>query len=347
MTTIPLLPPSMPILPRQRFLAGVALALALAWTPGESGARQDKLHRVAFIATTTPLAELTGPDPINPAVRALVHRLRDLGYVEGRNLKLEMRTLGGDLERTEGVAAELAQLRTDVLVLPTSALVPSVRKVAPRTPIVMLVGSNVMQSGLIQSLARPGGNLTGLSVDVDTEVEAKRLEMLLEVARGARRVAYAGMKAELDSIYGQRVQAAARRSGVELIHALSTTAGFGDAFKFIARERPDAFLVAHGPVSYAHRRQIGELAAASGIPGSCGHAEAVAHGCLMSYGASLVHILRRAGDYVHRILKGADAGGLPIEQPTVFELVVNRRTARAIGVEVPKSILLRADRVHE
>ena len=349
--TSSLLPP--PTLTRRRrpLLLGAPsaaiLLLALACAATRVDAQEIVQSRVAFIATNSPLADMTGPDPVNPAVRAFVHGLRDLGHVEGRNLVLHMRTLGGDWERTAPSAAELTRLGTQVLVLPTSALVPHVRKVAPHVPIVMLVGSNVMDTGLVQSLARPGGNITGLGVDVDTEIEAKRLEILLELAPGARKVAYVGSSEDLESIYGRRVQATAQRLGVSLLHAQSSASGYRGAFATISRERPQALLVAHGPVSYAFRREIGELAAASGIPSSCAHGEAVAHGCLMSYGASLAHVFRRVADYVDKILKGAKAGDLPIEQPTVFELMVNRRTARAVGVEVPPSILLRADKVFE
>jgi putative ABC transport system substrate-binding protein len=280
-------------------------------------------------------------------VRAFVHRLRDLGYPQGRALRLEMRSLEGNWEKTEEVMAELMRHGLDVLVLPTSALVPRARKVAPDVPIVMLVGSNIMETGLVQSLARPGGNLTGLGVDIDTEIEAKRLEMLLQVVPGAKRVAYVGSSEEFTSIYGQRVVAAARRLGVALLHARSHKTGYAEAFELIARERPDALLVAHGPASNSYRRQIGELAEASGVPSSCAHGETVAHGCLMSYGASLAHVFERVADYVAKILEGAKAGDLPIEQPTVFELMINLRTARATGVQVPQSILLRADRVIE
>jgi len=310
-------------------------------------AQTPKVHVVGFIATNSPLEALTGPDPAVPAVRAFVHRLRDLGYEQGRNLRLEMRTLSGNWDQTEQVTAELMQRGVDVLVLPTSALVPRARKVAPDVPIVMLVGSHILESGLVQSLARPGGNLTGLGVDIDTEIEAKRLEMLLQIVPSARRVAYVGSAEELASIYGQRVVAAAQRLGVTLLHARSYKTGYKEAFEYIARERIDAFVVAHGPASYSFRRQIGELAAQSGIPGSCAHGETVAHGCLKSYGASLAHVFERVADYVDKILRGANAGDLPIEQPTVFELMLNSRTARAIGIEIPRSILLRADRVIE
>jgi putative tryptophan/tyrosine transport system substrate-binding protein len=324
----------------------VALALALAWGSGPQ-AQPPKVHTVAFLATNSPLEALTGPDPAIPAVRAFVHRLRHLGYQHGRNLQLEMRTLAGNWDKAEEVMAELMRGGVDVLVLPTSALAPLGRRVAPNVPIVMLVGSNIMETGLVRSLARPGGNLTGLGVDIDTEIEAKRLEMLLQMVPGARRVAYVGSSEEFASIYGQRVVAAARRHGIALLHARSDKTGYAEAFELMARERPDAFVVAHGPASYSFRRQIGELAARSGVPGSCAHGETVEHGCLTSYGASLAHVFERVADYVDKILKGANAGDLPIEQPTVFELMVNLRTARAIGLEVPRSILLRADRVIE
>lgn len=323
----------------------LAAALALACASGAHA--QPETHAVAFLATNSPLEAITGPDPAVPAVRAFVHRLRDLGYRQGSNLRLEMRTLAGNWERTEAVTAELMQRGVDVLVLPTSALVPRARKAAPDIPIVMLVGSNILETGLVQSLARPGGNLTGLGVDIDTEIEAKRLEMLLQIAPGARRVAYVGSAEEFASIYGRRVVAAAQRLGLTLLHARSSKMGYEEAFGYIARERPDAFVVAHGPASYSFRRQIGELAARSGIPGSCAHGEAVEYGCLTSYGASLAHVFERVADYVDRILKGANAGELPIEQPTVFELKVNLGTAKAIGLEVPKSFLLRADKVFE
>jgi len=336
----PWLPPSLTSL--------LMLVLGLAFAFGSNAqAPSAKVPVVAFIATNSPLSTLTGPDPAQPVVRAFVRRLRDLGYRQGRNLRLEMRSLEGDWEKTEEVTTELVRGGLNVLVLPTSALVPRVRKVAPYVPIVMLVGSNIMETGLVQSLARPGGNVTGLGVDVDTDIEAKRLEMLLQIVPGARRVAYVGSAGEFASIYGQRVVAAAQRLGVTLLHARSDKTGYAEAFEVIARERPDAFIVAHGPASYSFRRQIGELAAKSGIAGSCAHGETVAHGCLTSYGASLAHVFERVADYVDRILKGANAGDLPIEQPTVFELTLNLRTARTMRLEVPGSILLRADWVIE
>lgn len=328
-------------------VASAGLLVLVLACPTPCGAQVGAVSRVGYISAVSPLAEITGPDPANPALRAFVHRLRELGYAEGRNLRLEMRSLAGDSSRLEQTTAELVMRGVDVLVLPTSAFVPRVRKVMASVPIVMLVGSNVLETGLVESLARPGGNLTGLSVDVDTEVEAKRLELLLEVAPAARRVAYVGMKEDFDGIYGQRVQATARRLGVTLIHAPSTAAGVAGAFAAVATQRPDGIIVAHGAVAYGHRREIGTLAAASGVPSSCAHSETVEHGCLMSYGASLIHVLRRTADYVDRILKGAKAGDLPIEQPTAFELTINTKTARATGVEIPQSLLVRADRVFE
>jgi putative ABC transport system substrate-binding protein len=331
---------------RTEVIAGLLFALLCA--PLWAGAQQaPKMHRVAYLATTSPLSELIGPDPANPALRALVHGLRDLGYLEGRNLVLDIRSLEGKWERTEEFAADFARLGTDVIVLATYTLVPAVRKVTGSIPIVMLAGGDMIGSGLVQSYARPGGNITGLRTDVDTDVEAKRLELMLELAPRLTRIAYLGSLEDWEGIYGQAVQAAARRRQVQLFHAPSTSKGFAGGFAAVKSGRADAFLVAHGAVPYAFRREIGEFAATSGVPSSCAHSEAVAHGCLMSYGADLPDVFRRVAGYVDRILKGTNAGDLPIEQPTKFELVINLRTAKRLGVTIPRSILLRADRVIE
>lgn len=328
-------------------VTAAVLGLVLLAAAGDGWAQKTGVRRVAYLATTSPLAELTGRDPVNPSVRGFVHRLRELGYEEGRNLALDMRTLAGDWSKIEAIGAGFAQGGAEVIVLATSALVPAVRKAAPGTPIVMLGSSDILGAGLVDSLSRPGRNITGINVDIDPEIEAKRLEMLVQLKPATKRVAYVATREDFEGNYGRRLQSAAQRLGLTLIRAEGTRETFASGFEQAAREKADALLVTCGPLAYGFRRQIGERAAASGVPSSCAHGEAVAHGCLMSYGASLVHVLRRAADYVARILEGANAGELPIEQPTVFELEVNLKTARALGVEVPGSILLRAHRIIE
>ena len=332
---------------RRRFISGLAL-LALARVVA---AQPAKVYRVAFIATVSPLSELTGPNPVNPGVRAFVHGLRDHGYVQGRNLILDWRTLEGKLERFEEVAADVVRLKPDVIVLVSGTLVLRFSKVSMTVPVVATIGGNESFVGteLVRSLARPGGNITGLSLLVDVGLEAKRLEMLLEVVPKAARVAILGTQESWDGGGKNALTPAAQRLGVSVFHVgtTATAASFADAFALIERERPDAVLVPLGPVSYGHRREIGQFAVTSRIPMACGTREFAEHGCLLSYGADLPDVYRRAAGYVAKILEGAKPGDLPIEQPTKFELVINLKTAKALGLTIPRQLLLRADRVIE
>lgn len=327
----------------------VALALlALAAAARASAQPAGKVHRVGFVATTSPLAEISGPNPANPFVRAFVHRLRDLGYAQGRNLALEMRTLEGKPERLEAVVTELVGLRTDVIFLPTGNFVARAHKVAPHMPIVALfVGSDLVRGGLAQSWARPGGMVTGVSIDVDEQLEAKRLELLRELAPRATRIAYLGLREEWDRPHVLKMRAYAERLGLTIVHLDTGAADFASAFSRLKREQVDAYMVERSPRAYGRRREIGHLALASGLPGSCGASELVEEGCLMSYSNSIVEQGRRVAVYVDRILKGAKPGDLAIEAPTEFELTINAKTASAIGIAIPQSLLLRAARVIE
>ena len=303
--------------------------------------------RVAFIATTSAVTDMTGANPRVACIRRFVHGMRDLGYVDGGNIILDMRSLGGRLEQIGALARDLVDRQTDVIVLPTPNLVPAVRKVSHKVPLVVLVGAEIEQSGLIRSLARPGGDLTGLSVDAGVDQEAKRLELLHEIRAETRRVAYLASEELWRSTYGKALVHSAKRLGITLVHIPTASAKYTDAFAEVSRAGVDALLVAHGPVEYGHRAQIGEFAAKSGLPSSCAHGEAVESGCLVSYGVDLPDVCGRLAGHVDRILKGASAGDLPIELPTKFELVLNMRTAKALGFSIPPSLLLRADRVIE
>jgi putative tryptophan/tyrosine transport system substrate-binding protein len=324
-------------------LACVALA-----APRIAFAQAAKPHRVGFIVTTSPLAEISGPDPANPFVRAFVHGLRDLGYVPGRNLVLEMRTLEEQPERLEAFMADFARLQTQVVFLPSSLLVPRAHKAAPALPIVGLVNANhLISTGLAQSMGRPGGAITGLSLDVDEDLEAKRVELFMELAPRANRIAYVGLREEWERPYAVKMRAAAARRGKTMIHVESGQGNYATAFSRLKREGADAFMVDRSPQAYGHRHEIGRLATASGLPGSCSPAELVEQGCLMSYSPDTNDLARRLSVYVDKILKGAKPGDLPIEAPTKFELVINAKAAKALGLAVPQSILLRADRVIE
>jgi putative ABC transport system substrate-binding protein len=328
--------------------AALCAFLAIAAAPCVRGQSAGKLHRVGFVATTSPLAELTGPDPANPFTRAFVHGLRDLGYVQGKNLVLEMRTLEGKPERLEAFMAEFVRLKAEVVFLPTSPLAARAHKLAPRMPIVGFVSaSHLMSEGLAQSMARPGGSITGLSLDVGEELEAKRVELFLEFVPRTKRIGFIGLREEFERPYNLKMRAAAERLGRNIIHLESGQREFASAFARLKPEGADAFMVERSPRTYGHRREIGRLALASGLPGSCGQAELVEQGCLMSYSADNNDLARRFSVYVDKILNGAKPGDLPIEAPTKYELVINAKTARALGLEIPQSIRMRIDRVVE
>jgi putative tryptophan/tyrosine transport system substrate-binding protein len=331
---------------RRRDAAFALLALAAA--PRVVAQPPRKIHRVGFVATTSPLAELSGSDPANPFARAFVHGLRDLGYVQGKNLVLEMRTLEGKPERLEAVIADFVRLKMEVVFLPSSLLVPPAHKAAPTLPIVGLVNANhLIATGLVQSMGRPGGTITGLSLDVDEDLEAKRVELFIEFVPQPRRIAFVGLREEWERPYALKMRAAAERLGKTMFHVESAQGDFTAAFSRLKQERADAFMVERSPWAYGRRREIGQLAMASGLPSSCGQAELVEQGCLMSYSPDNNDLARRLSGYVDKILRGTKPGDLPIEAPTKFDLVINAKAAKALGIAIPQSILLRTDRVIE
>lgn len=327
---------------RHRLIAGlVAFFMALA----VSAQSVPKMHRVGFIATISPLAEITGPDPVNPFTRSFVHELRDQGYVAGRNLELQMRSLEGKPERLEGLVAELARLKVQAVFIPSPILVLRAQKVAPDLPIVSLVGPDLLAAGAIKSFAHPAGTVTGPSLAVEDAVEGKRLELLVELVPSAKRIAYIGRREEWGNPYTLAVQAAAKRMGIDLVQVDSGYGDFGPAFARLREDGVHAIMVEPSARAYGRRAEIGALAAASRWPTSCSQGELVDHGCLMSYGADNSDVGRRVAGYVVKILKGAKPGDLPIESPTKFELTLNLKTAGALGIAIPQPVLLRATRV--
>jgi putative ABC transport system substrate-binding protein len=325
----------------------IAIA-ALAATPGVAAQPAAKMHRVGFIATTSPPNEISGIEPVNPFARAFVHGLRDLGYVQGRNLELDMRSLEGKPERLEAFMADFVRLNTEVVFLPSSLLVPRAHKAAPQMPIVGLVNpAHLMSAGLAHSHGRPGGTITGVSVDVDELVDAKRLELFIELVPRITRIAYLGQREEWERPYVANLRAAAQRLGRTMIHVESGQGDFASAFARLKAERADAFMIERTPRAYGRRHDIGRLASSSGLPGSCAQAELVELGCLMSYSPDNNDLARRLSVYVDKILKGTRPGDLPIEAPTKFELTINAKSAKALGLAIPPAMLLRADRVIE
>lgn len=329
-------------------VAGVILFLVLGvlLAPIPTHAQQPgKVYRVGLILTTSPVSEMAGPEPVHPLARAFLHTLRSLGYVEGQNLVLERRSAEGKFERFADIVAELVRLKTDVIVTSSIATAQAAKQVTTTVPIVMAGVDSPVEARLVASLARPGGNITGLTGNTGPEIEGKRLELLKDALPKFSRVAYLGMKTGWEGPLGESAKAAAKALNVTLLHAQHTPNEYAGAFAVIARQRPDALFVASSAPAYAHRRLIVEFAVKNRLPGMYGWREFVETGGLMSYGVSLSDLFRRAAGYVDKILKGANPADLPVEQPTKFELVINLKTAKSLGLTIPPSVLFRADEV--
>jgi putative ABC transport system substrate-binding protein len=325
-------------------LAAGALGVALL------AAAQDaqRPHRVAAIFTTTPVAEMAGPDPDHPTMRGFVHELRALGYVEGRNLVIERRSAEGRPETYPSIIAELIRLRTDVIVTAGgSALFKQVKGMWDGVPVVMLGGDDPVPHGLAASLAHPGGNLTGLLVVTGPQHAAKRLQLLKEAVPTLSRVAYLSTRGVWEGPISRAIRDAAPALGIELLHAEHRPVDLDATFAAIERMRPDALFVSLGAESFGQRKQILRFATQARLPASYPYTPMVEEGGLMSYSVAVSALGRGAARYVDKILRGARPGDLPIEAPTRFELVINLRTARELGLTIPQSLFLQADRVIE
>jgi len=328
---------------RRRFLCGAG---ALLVSPFAGAQQAQRTYRVAAILTFAPVTEMAGQDPAHPMVRGFVHELRALGYVEGRNLVLERRSAAGKLERYPSIVAELVRLKTDVIVTAGgSALLASAKDAWDRVPVVMFGADNPVPRGLAASLGHPGGNLTGLLAISGPENAAKRLQLLKEAIPTLSRVAYLSTEPVWEYPITRAIREAAPALGIELVHAEHRPDDLEATFAAIERMHADALFVSIGTASFGQRKQIVAFATRAHLPGSYPFAPMVEDGGLMSYSVDVSDLGRRAAHYVDRILKGARPGDLPIEEPTKFELVINLRTARALGLTIPKALLLRADRV--
>ena len=268
-------------------------------------------------------------------------------FRSGQNLILERRASEGRSERFGDIVAELVRLKADVIVTNSDPMAGAAKAVTTTVPIVMATSNDPVGVGLVQSLARPGGNITGLTVAVGPEIEAKRLELLIAMLPSVSRVAYLASKEDKDweSPYGKSVRRAAQALGVTLVLAEFTAHQYTNAFTLISRARAEALFVSRLGPTYADRALIVDFATRTRLPSIFAYREAVELGGLMSYGASVIDLLRRAAGYVDKILKGAKPADLPVEQPTKFELVINLKTAKALGLTIPQSLLLRADEV--
>jgi putative ABC transport system substrate-binding protein len=328
---------------RREFIA--LLGASVAWPVAAEA--QLKVHRVALVFTTAPVAEMAGPDPVNPYARVFVRALRALGYVEGQNLILYRRSAEGQLSRYGDIIAELIQLKTEVIQTASfpAALWPQAASIT--VPIVSVFSFDPVEEGLASSLARPGGNITGLTLSAGPEIDGKRIALLKEILPGAARVAYLGTNEDWEGPSGKIVRAAAQVLGLTVVLAAHTPTEYADAFNLLGRVSVDALFVSSGLYQIANRRLIVDFARQSRLPDTHAFPDAVELGALMSYGADSRDLVRRSAGYVDKILKGTKPADLPIEQPTKFELLINLKTANALGITVPATLVARADKVIE
>jgi len=321
---------------RRRFITLLGGAAA-AW-PLNARAQQPAMPVIGFLGLN--------PSAMSQSLAAFVQRLRELGWIEGRTVTIEYRWSEGRSERFAEIAAEFVRLKVDVIVAAGGAVLAAKRATSV-IPIVFPVATDPVGGGLVTSLARPGGNVTGLSVQF-TDLAGKRLELLREVVPGLRRLAiianigYPSAVLEMDE-----AQAAARALGLEVATSeIRRAEDIAPAFEAL-KGRAEALYIAADPLVTTNRIRINTLALGARLPTMHGFRELAEAAGLMSYGPSFPDLYRRAGDYVDKILRGMKPGDIPVEQPTKFDLVINLTTAKALGLTIPESFLLRADEVIE
>jgi ABC-type uncharacterized transport system substrate-binding protein len=325
---------------RRAFLGTLAGALVTA--PLAAQAQEAaKVARIGYLANNL---------AANPQMReAFRQGLRDLGYVEGRNLVIEYRDAEGKYDRLPALAAELVALKVDVIVVPTTLAAQAAKQATKTLPIVFAAVADPATSGLVTSLARPGGKVTGLS-NLNTELVGKCLELLKQALPGVSRVAFLWQpgavpeRTEKDMLKGAEVAARALGVRLQFIEARGP-ADINRAFSDMTRRRAGALAGLGSAMFFDERRRLVELAAKNRLPAVYQQREYVDAGGLMAYGPNIADLYRRAATYVDKILKGAKPADLPVEQPTKFELVINLKTAKALGLTIPPSVLGRADEV--
>jgi putative tryptophan/tyrosine transport system substrate-binding protein len=324
---------------RRREFIGLLGGAAVAW-PLAARAQQGGKKYIIGRFSAGSITEPTNDD--------FTEALRELGWVEGENVVFERRYAENRLERLPELAADLVRLKVDVIAA-AGTLAPLAAKRATSTiPIVMIVAGDPVGSGLVDSLARPGGNVTGMSL-MAPELGGKRLELLKELLPRLARVAVLWNAANpYSALVFKQVQAASGTLGIEVQSLdLRQPDDFDGAFETVQRQHPDALMTIEDPLTFNHRKRIADFAAGQQLPSLSGLSEFAAAGGLMSYGANQADLLRRAAGYADKILKGAKPADLPVQQPTKFDLVINLKTAKALGVAVPPSLLARADEVIE
>jgi len=326
---------------RREFIAAVGAGLLAA--PLVAGAQQaGRVHRIGYLT-----GGLSTDRP--HLIEAFRQGLRELGWVEGQNIVIEYRYAEGRFDRLPDLAAELVRLKVDIIVAVATPASAAAKNATGTIPIVGISLGDPVGTGLIASLARPGGNITGVSYSVGVETIGKGLELLNEIVPNVRWVAILsnpGNPLHAPAVRDLKVAARSLGEQLQLLDARGPTE-FDGAFAAMAKERVGGLFVVADTMFNLHRARLVELAAKSRLPAAYGTRDAVESGGLMSYGPSLPDLFERGATYVDKILKGAKPADLPVEQPTKFELVINLKTAKALGLAIPPSLLARADQAIE
>jgi len=301
-----------------------------------------KVHRIGYLSEVDPARESARSE-------AILLALREIGYIEGQNIAIEYRYAAAKRDRFLEVAAELARLKVDIIVAAGGfGLIQAAKNATQTIPIVMMgFGSDPVEAGLVESLARPGGNVTGLT-NLTGELGGKRLELLKEAVSKVARVAVLYDPATRSNVLELKEVLPVAARALELTvqpWEVRDTNGFERVFAALSKQRPDGLYVLQGPLMNSNQKRIVDLAAKIRLPSMYVNRQFVEAGGLMYYGADFMHSYRRIATYVDKILKGAKPDDLPVEQPTKFELVINLKTAKQIGLTIPPSVLARADKV--
>jgi len=315
------------------------LAIVLLRTVDTEAQQPPKVPRIGFVSTPPSSA-------ISARIEAFREGLRELGYVEGRNIVVEYRHAEGKLDRLPTRATELVRLKLDVIVTAGPAPIRHVKEATATIPIVFAFDDDPVGSGSVKSLARPGGNVTGLST-LGVEISGKQMELLKEIVPKLFRVAALGSSTRPGTVQAlKEAELAAAALNVQVQYLdVPHPKDIETAFQATRKSRADAVVVLGSPILNSHRRPIAELAVKNRLPAIYPRPEFVEDGGLMTYGVSITDLFRRAATYVDKILKGTKPADLPVEQPTKFELVINLKAAKQIGLTIPPNVLARADKV--
>jgi len=319
---------------RRKFVGAFAGGILIARSVADAQPAA-KVYRIGFFLGAT-------GESVASLFDALSEGLRDLGYVEGRNVIFERRYADGHMERLPNIAAELVRLRVDVIVTGSTIHVAAARQATTTIPIVMVFTADPVQAGFVTSLARPGGNVTGLSADASPELWSKYLAILKETVPKLSRVGVLGQISAL--VEFAEIEAASRKLNVALeVADIRSPGDLDGAFATMISKRVGAILIVVSPLTYLLMESIAESAIKHRLPTITNAKQYAEAGLLMSYGPNLPELYRRAATYVDKILRGAAPANLPVEQPSKYELTINMKTAKALALTLPQSLLLRAE----